>query len=74
MEKIPPEKPKPKPRKKELVGTPSANCLPIPIKVEKLTAANGERFTELTFGEPFKTPVSHSADRFFADAIEVSGS
>ena len=73
MENIPPEKPKPKPRKKELVGTPSANCLPIPIKVEKLTAANGERFTELTFGEPFKTPVSHSADRFFADAIEVSG-
>ena len=74
MQNTSPKKPNSRPRKKALAGTPSADCLPIPIKVEKLTAAKGERFTELTFGEPFKTPVSHSADRFFADAIEVSGS
>ena len=73
MQNTPSKKPESRPRKKKLAGTPRADCLPIPIKVEKLTDANGERFTELTFGEPFKTPVRHSADRFFADAIEVPG-
>jgi hypothetical protein len=44
--------------------------LPEPIKVVKHVSDSGERMTTLTFPQPFKLPVTHSADRFFADALE----
>jgi hypothetical protein len=71
MKNIPPEKPKSKTRKKELAGTSSAFLAPVPQYIEKFTDADGERFTRVTFGLPFTAPVTHSADRFFADAQKV---
>jgi len=71
MKNIPPEKPKPKTRKKDLAGTLSAFLAPVPRNTEKFTDAGGERFTRLTFDLPFTAPVTHSADRFFADAQRV---
>ena len=62
MINIPMEKPKPKTRKKDLVGTPSAFLAPVPLSVDILTDASGERFTILTLGSPFTAPVTHSAD------------
>lgn len=56
-------------KKLQEVNNP-AYVLPDPIKVEKLRTETGERMTSLTFPEPFKTPVSHSADKFFSDARE----
>lgn len=71
MNNTPPEKPKPKTRKKELAGTQSAFLAPVPRSIEKFTDAGGERFTRLIFDLPFTAPVTHSADRFFADAQNI---
>ncbi len=56
-------------RNKRLVGPASAYSSPIPIQVETFMLESGECMTKLTFGQPFTKPVSHSADRYFTDAL-----
>jgi hypothetical protein len=57
-------------RKKKLVGPVSAYVAQEPIKVEIVTAENGERMTKLSFASPLPSPIIHSADKVFAQAFE----